>query len=210
MPLRIDSLQIEWNGITATSNNPFERIEKYVHAKQINNNLGGLVAALKNFLGEQKNVYGINIRREVVTDTLVTMKMLLVAEAPSTVVIYDAIKELQDYIQKNGAHETNPPMVNIERQADSTFRFMIAVPIDREIPSNERIGFRRLIPGYILVADVQGGPSTISNAFNEMGNYISDYSRSPVAIPFQSLITNRMVEQDTSKWRTRIYFPIIL
>jgi hypothetical protein len=210
LPRHIDSVEVQWNGIAATSANPFERIRKYLYAKRTRSNMNDLVVAMKTFLQQQRNIYGIDIRREVVTDTLVAMKVSSVPRSPSTNDIYDAVKDLQTYIQKNGAHETNPPMVNIEKQADSMFRFMVAIPIDHEIPSNDKIGFRRLVPGYILVADVQGGPSTISNAFSEMGNYISDYSRSPVAIPFQSLITNRVLEQDTSKWKTRVYFPIIL
>jgi hypothetical protein len=42
-----------------------------------------------------------------------------------------------------------------------------------------------------------------------MNNYISDYGRTIVAIPFASLITDRRLEPDSAKWVTRIYWPLI-
>jgi hypothetical protein len=42
----------------------------------------------------------------------------------------------------------------------------------------------------------------------QMKNYISDYQRTVMAIPFQSLVTDRRKEADTTKWLTKLYFPI--
>jgi hypothetical protein len=39
--------------------------------------------------------------------------------------------------------------------------------------------------------------------------YISDHERVPPAIPFLSLVTNRMLEPDSSKWITLIYYPVM-
>jgi len=62
--------------------------------------------------------------------------------------------------------------------------------------------------GNILVTEVKGGPSIINNAFKQMDTYVTDHERIPPAIPFLSLVTNRVQEPDTSKWITRIYYPV--
>ena len=36
---------------------------------------------------------------------------------------------------------------------------------------------------------------------------MTDNALSSPAIPFESLVTNRMQEPDTSKWVTKIYYP---
>jgi hypothetical protein len=63
--------------------------------------------------------------------------------------------------------------------------------------------------GNILVTDVNGGPSAIKYAFDRLEEYVSDTKRIPPAIPFESLITDRRKERDTSKWITRIYYPVM-
>ena len=209
LPLHVDSLGVEWNGIANAGINPITRIDRYFEVKDTKNDMEQILASLKKFLEDQKNVYGIEIRREIVQDTLVVVKEKIVAEVPSTNSIYDIIEELRGHIKKQGARETNPPMVNVDRQPNFSFRLMVAIPVDHEIPSNGEIVFRRLVRGYILVADIQGGPATVAKGFEEMKNFITDYSRSQVAIPFESLVTERNIESDTTRWKTRIYFPII-
>jgi hypothetical protein len=39
--------------------------------------------------------------------------------------------------------------------------------------------------------------------------YKDDYQRVSPAIPFYSLITDRLKEPDSSKWITKIYFPVM-
>jgi len=36
-----------------------------------------------------------------------------------------------------------------------------------------------------------------------------DYQRAIIAIPFQMLITDRTKETDSTKWITRLYYPVV-
>jgi hypothetical protein len=63
--------------------------------------------------------------------------------------------------------------------------------------------------GNILITEVKGGQNEITNAYKQIQNYVSDYNRSAPAIPFESLVTDRRKEPDSSKWITRIYYPVI-
>ncbi len=63
--------------------------------------------------------------------------------------------------------------------------------------------------GNILVTKVKGGTSIAAVAFEQIKKYADDYERHAPAIPFYSLITNRLKEPDTAKWVTKIYFPVM-
>ena len=60
-----------------------------------------------------------------------------------------------------------------------------------------------------MTGEVTGGQKEIEEAQKQMELYITDYQRSIIAIPFQMLITDRTREPDSSKWITRIYFPVV-
>ena len=65
-----------------------------------------------------------------------------------------------------------------------------------------------MVLGNILVGEVKGGLSTILNAEKQLANYVFDYGKASPAIPFQSLVTDRSLEADSSKWITRLNYPI--
>jgi hypothetical protein len=63
--------------------------------------------------------------------------------------------------------------------------------------------------GNILSGEVIGGPQEIDAATKQFELYIHDYQRTIIAIPFQMLITDRTKEPDSTKWITRIYYPVV-
>ncbi len=65
-----------------------------------------------------------------------------------------------------------------------------------------------MFPGKILSTEIKGGEYAVETGFKELSNYISDNQLTSPAIPFQSLVTNRVMEPDTSKWITKLYYPI--
>ena len=85
---------------------------------------------------------------------------------------------------------------------------MVAIPINKVIPENEKFVSKRMVPGKILVAQVRGGTYTTAAALRKLEIYMDDNRLSSPAIPFESLLTNRIEEPDTTKWITKIYYPI--
>jgi len=85
----------------------------------------------------------------------------------------------------------------------------LAIPVSGVIGGKGDISFTRLVPGRYLITDVKGGPATVDRALGALKDYIRDHQRTVMAIPFQSLITNRMQEPDSSKWVTKIYYPVM-
>jgi hypothetical protein len=84
------------------------------------------------------------------------------------------------------------------------------MPVKKKLPGTGSISVKEMLKnGNILVTEVTGGKNTIEYALKQIEKYISDYQRSIVAIPFQSLETDRLTVTDSTKWITKIYYPVI-
>lgn len=205
--LNVDSAAIRWTGQSTAESNPVKRFQNYLQTKKVERNTEELLQSLKVFLENEENIYGIHIDEVKVKDTLLVATRYSSTSYPTTDEIYSLIKSLKDYILKKEATETNHPMLHITK--DSTgFKTMVAIPVNKLIPTTNNFLFKRMVPGKILVTEVKGGRYTTDEALKQLEIYLDDnHLRSP-AIPFESLVTDRSKEPDTTKWVTRIYYPI--
>ncbi len=207
IPIKEDTVAVEWKVEINSSLNPINRIKSYGEAKQLEKDMGDILKNLQHFLEKKGNAYGLNITQQQVVDTILISTKYISKTFPSTEEIYSLINNLHTYILKEGAEETNPPMLNITNESN-TYRTMVAIPINKIISERNNYVFKRMVPGKILVAEVRGGDYTARQALKQLDLYINDNHLSSPAIPFESLITNRPLEQDTTKWITKIYYPI--
>ncbi len=202
-----DSAAISWKSEMPVSHNPFIRIKNYIEARNLKNNMASILQSFQIFLKETENVYGLAIDQIQVKDTLLISTKFNTQQYPSTTEIYAAINKLKKYVANEGATETNSPMLNI--LPDSTeYRTMVAIPIDKNIPEKNDYKIKRMVPGKILVTEVKGGEAIAKEALKQLNFFIIDNQISSPAIPFESLVTDRSVEKDTSKWITKIYYPV--
>jgi hypothetical protein len=208
LPLKIDSVQAEWKYVLKTTSNPVNRIHLYLTEKNINSNMKDILRSMKSFLDKKENVYGMKINQVMVKDTILMFTEYNSEQYPSTRKIYSLIDGIKNYIASNHAEETNYPMLNVTNSDSGYYKVKVAIPVNKEIPQNRTYTMRRMVPGKILVGQVMGGSYRAREALRELGLYIADYEYSSPAIPFQSLVTNRMEEPDSTKWVTRVYYPI--
>jgi len=209
LPLKVDSIAIQWKCILQTGNNPITRIQQYIKAHQIKSNMADLSSHLKSYLEKQENIYGFKVEQTKVTDTVLLATSTTTTSYPKPAEIYSLVQKLRNHASSHGAKEMNYPMLNVKQLDSSLFQTMVALSISHTIPETNNISIRRMVPGNILIAEVKGGPNTIEEAFKQMDYYIHDYRRIPPAKPFQSLVTDRSKESDTTKWVTRIYYPVL-
>ena len=86
----------------------------------------------------------------------------------------------------------------------------IGIPVNKKLPEKENISLKQMVKnGNILVTEVRGDQKFINEAIKQTEKYITDYQRSIIAIPFQSMITDRTKEPDSTKWITKIYYPVV-
>lgn len=208
LALQKDSVALEWEGTLILSRNPLKRIKEYRKAHLLKDNISEILIRIQSFMSDKEHIYGMNISRTIVKDTMMVSTKFTSHQYPTTAETYAAIKTLREYILRQGATETNYPMLNISSIDNNNFQTMVAIPINESLKDNNNISLKRMVRGYILEAEVKGGPYTVSNAFTQLDNYVKDYNIDSPAIPFELLVTDRSKEPDTTKWITKLYYPV--
>ncbi|HEU5365391.1 MAG TPA: hypothetical protein VFU62_07660 [Hanamia sp.] len=206
--LNIDSVVVRWDCVLKTSFNPVSRILKYNEAENIKNNMSEILSGLRIFLDNKENIYGINLHVIMSKDSTMVLTKNFSSRYPTTDEIYMLIGNLKKYIASQKAKENNFPMLHVKKLEDSTFETMVAIPVNKELAGNGQISFSRFVPWKVLTAEVKGGDKTVQEALHQMKVFISDYQKTAMAIPFESLVTDRSKEPDTTKWITNIYTPV--
>jgi hypothetical protein len=207
-PLSIHRSTVRWNVTIPTGGDPFSRLQNHMKAKTLERNMTAILSALKVFLEKQENVYDIRIHNEMVKDTFLVTLRSSYRRYPEMSTVYSMIDTLRQHLRMQGAKATNVPMLHIQQFEENKFEVMVALPVDRKLEDQPPIYFKRMVPGHILVTEVKGGRYSIDAALNQLENYMDDYKKVSPALPFQSLITDRQKEPDTSRWVTRLYYPI--
>jgi hypothetical protein len=203
-----DSTYIRWAYSVQTSINPIERIKNYREAARQKQNLDTLLFYLKNFTSFTKNIYGRDIQLIMPTDTTLIVIKLKTPAFPNTEEIYHSIRSLREYASANNAKEINYPMLMPSKSTPGAYETFVALSIDKALPGKGDIAYRRYVPWKDLMVEVNGGDSSVSQAGESLNNYIMDNQIQVVSKTFQSLVTDRSIEKDSSKWITRLICSI--
>jgi len=206
--ISLDSVVVIWKCELNAGSNPLKRILNYQRANQLGEDFSSILLSFKNYVEQPENIYGVEFNVIMSQDSTMVATKMFSKNYPNTADIYSMIGRLKNYISLENAKENNLPMLNVKRREDSTFETMVAIPVNKQLPGKGNIFFSRFVPWKVLTAEVHGGNKTVANALDQMKIYMSDYQKTAMAIPFQSLITDRSKEPDTSKWITRIYTPV--
>ena len=208
IPISKDSVGFQWEGESQSEANFFNRIQNYYAQKKLQNNADAILNALKIHLENDEKVYGINIQHRMVVDTLLISTKKIFAAYPTAEQVYELVNDLKKYIVVNGALQTNPPMLNVVRD-NNLFKTMVAIPINKTVQNSERFIIKKMVAGKILISEIKGGSGNAEAGIKILELYMDDYHLTSPAISFQSLVTDRQKEKDSSKWVTKIYYPIM-
>lgn len=203
-----DSTQFQWIAEYFFSANPFKRFVQYFQFKKVINNVAFLLADIKKYFDKPENIYGMKIVKQKVTESSMISLKNTFQHYPSTQEIYKMIELLKEYIQKEGGKESNFPMLHVQKEDPMIYETMVAIPTKSDLPSSGKFLLKKMVLGNILMAEVKGGIYTVIKMEDELTNYVNDYKKLSPAIPFQSLVTDRLLETDTTKWITKLYYPI--
>lgn len=207
IPMKNDSSVIRWVADYSISKNPLKRFSDYFAAKKADAVMSDFQKRFQSFITNDELVYGFKVERSQVTDTVLVTTVKEFDHYPSPAEYYAMIDELRTYVANNGSEPTNYPMLNITT-LDKKFEARVALPTNKELKGTATISAKRMFPGRILIAQVQGGEKTVQHAYGQMEYFLLEHQLLPPAIAFQSLVTDRSKEPDTSKWVTRLYFPV--
>lgn len=203
-----ESTRVTWTSTLTTSSNPLKRIKQYEEIAGLTKNLDELLQRLKQFLDDDKNVYHIRVKVQKVKDSVILTTNTVLKQRPDMQQVYKLIAILKQQVEQRHGVETGPPMLNVHQSGINEFEVMVGIPISKSIKTDGQASIHKMVLGNILVAEVKGGLNTVQSAINSLDTYRKDHSLVSPAMPYQSLITNRLTERDTAKWITKIYCPI--
>jgi hypothetical protein len=202
------SIELRWKSFFSFSDQPVKKILQFNRYTNIKNNIEALTASIKNFFDREENIYGIKVIKQKVTEASLISTKQDFNHYPSAKEVYSMITLLKEYIRQKGGEEDSYPMLNVHTEDSLNYQAMVAIPTKTDLPSEGKFALKKMVLGNILMAEVKGGIYTVKNGEQELTNYVNDYNKISPAIPFQSLVTNRIQEADTSKWVTKLYYPI--
>jgi hypothetical protein len=209
LPAAVDSQRLEWETMITPGSNPFKKIKSYQQATVLKENMEEILRSLNLFLENKQNIYGVEIRKSTVKDTLLVATRWETSAEPGTREVYQSIDLLKQYISSQGGRAVGYPMLNIHKLDSIHYVTTVAVPTDKKLNGNDKeIFFKHMVPGNILETEVKGGPITAAHSIETLKTYIADYHEMEIAMPFQSLVTDRRDEPDTNRWVTKAYYPI--
>jgi len=208
LPEGADSSEFQLSCMYVFSSNPFIRYAEYFRLKKMQKNMSEWLMAVKSFFEKEENIYGMKIEIQKVKDSsLVSIKNSF-THYPTTEEIYSMVSSLKEYIMQKKGVENNFPMLNVYKSGTESYEAMVAIPTKWDIPMEGNFKLKKMVLGNILVGEVKGGVQKVMEAEKQLSYYVNDHQKASPAISFQSLVTNRLQEPDTSKWITKLYYPV--
>jgi effector-binding domain-containing protein len=116
--------------------------------------------------------------------------------------------EIQAYIAKHGAKMTGSPMAITLAWDSLSWDFEAAIPIDKEIPGNDKIQIKKSYAGKVIYAEYTGPYTGTYQAYTDLDVYQKKKGYTEAGGPWEVYVTDPGMEPDTSKWITEIYFPV--
>ncbi|MES2062647.1 MAG: hypothetical protein V4456_12050 [Bacteroidota bacterium] len=200
---------VTWFAEMQSSLNPFERVAEYFKIKQIAKNIDAVLANFKKFIQADINVYGMTFTISKIQHPIVLATTLTTNDYPTAGIIYNKVAELKKQISAEHAAVVDSPIMNVHPAENGGYLVTVAVPINTIITPGKNAMINKLVKdANALETQVKGGKNTILNGSAQLKNYQKAHRLISPAMPFESLITNRLAEKDTAKWVTKIYCPI--
>ncbi|MGZ8559270.1 MAG: hypothetical protein ACXWWC_13090 [Chitinophagaceae bacterium] len=205
-----DSIRIEWNTTINTGTNPFRKVSRYFKARDLSKTLDAVLTAMQKHVGNVHHIYGTDIRKEKVKIEFLVSTTNRFDHYPDTEDIYELVGKIKKHINTMQLTEEDHPMLNIKKTDSTHFEAQVAIPVDKKIEETNDFFIKRMLKnGDILVTEITGGKNKIDSAMKQMETYALDHQYNNIAIPFQSLVTDRMKVADSAKWVTKIYYPVM-
>jgi hypothetical protein len=207
-PLVGDSSELSLTRTQVSGWNPILRISRWMNAKLNSNKKDALLDPIANFFDKPANVYGFEIKRgKVIHISWMSGKRVFDHE-PTQEETAALLNELRSYIESQNGVIQADPILNIRSVEVNSFELMVAYPTDRNLTPNPSFSLKQMIPGFLMIGEVTGGPNTIKLAEQNLELFMRDHNLQSPAIPFQTLITDRSKITDTSKWVTQLNYPV--
>jgi effector-binding domain-containing protein len=118
--------------------------------------------------------------------------------------------ELMTYTQKNKVAQTGYPLsaYYVWDEVNQFTVFENWLPVAGEVPSKGRVQFKQVPASKAIMGTHFGAYDETMYLYVAMDEYMSDFGLKQAGGPIEEYVTDPMMEPDTAKWQTNVYFPI--
>ena len=120
----------------------------------------------------------------------------------------DLYSEILVFGVRSGVDMTNRPLAIYHRLDEKMAVFELGVPVDKRIPVTGRIQYKTMLGKEHVVANYYGSYETLEDGHNAIQHWLMRYRRKINGYPWEMYVTDPVIEPDTNKWLTRIYYPV--
>lgn len=207
-PLVGDSTELSLTRTQVSGWNPVLRVSRWMSAKLNTNKKDALLDPIADFFDRPANVYGFEIKRDKVIHISWMSGKRVFDHEPTQEETSTLLNDLRVYIESQNGVIQADPILNVRALDDKSFELMVAYPTDRNLTPNAAFSVKNMIPGFLMVGEIRGGPHVVKEAEKNLELFMRDHKLQSPAIPFQTLITDRSKITDTWKWVTRLNYPV--
>lgn len=207
-PLVGDSSELSLTRTRVSGWNPIVRISRWLNSKFNSNKNDVLLDSIADFFDKPAKVYGFEIKRDKVIHISWMSGKRVFDHEPTQQETSSLLSDLRSYIESQNGVIQADPILHVRSLDEKSFELMVAYPTDRNLTPNTDFSVKNMIPGYLMVGEITGGPNTIKLAEQNLELFMRDHKLQSPAIPFQTLISDRSKITDTSKWVTRMNYPV--
>ena len=186
---------------------PWQRVANYFLAQHINTELTDLIHKASNYYRSTIANYGFEIKEEKIKDSLLVSTEKYYADTPTIAQVYGKLDELKKYVDSKKGVQHGDPMVYIARDAKRVY-LQVAYLLEKEIPATSLFDVRKIKVKNLVSINLVGDAQLAYKAKYEAENYIHDQSKFAPIMPYIIYHSNRLLEQDSSKWNSTVFYPI--
>ena len=117
--------------------------------------------------------------------------------------------EIMVYMEKNGLKQTSPPIAIYHKYEANIFDVEMGIPVDKAGKAKDKkIMFTEFKGCKALAAQYFGPYDKIGEAHEMMMHRINEHGLKFMGACWEEYVTDPGSEKDSSKWLTKIYYPI--
>lgn len=204
---KVDSTILAWEWKVATGFNPINRISTYFQLQRLKDSISNFTKNIASYVSQTQNTYGLQIESFRITDTLIATVSQDFVSIPTTEMICQLMERLQQELQLATIKNGGTTMLS-QRQEGDKYTVMAGISVQVRPSSISGLQMKKINPSKLLTGIVQGGPASIQRGYLNLRNYILDRNIEEASIPYEIPLINRCTESDTSKWQTKICYPV--
>jgi effector-binding domain-containing protein len=114
-------------------------------------------------------------------------------------------------IQKSTKFEMTGAPLSMYHKWDEVNQFTVfenCLPVDREVKGKGRVQYKVLPATRAVVGTHYGAYDKTMYLYLAMDEYMKDFKLEQAGGPIEEYVTDPMMEPDTNKWQTNVYFPV--